>query len=545
MGAVKDLLDPETGERIGSRVSAPPCLKQIGKDNKKKKKVKEEKNKKWNPFSPMWRIYGALWPTTWEHLLAALILSTLLMIVDDPKLNHINKYLWLFSDFLYLDDRMPRMIRILGTSLVVGTVYFVMLAVTRQFLLKLLLSYMGWLYQPPKSRSKLVALWGLLVKIVGNKVNTARLYSYHNCLPRMPVPPLKATVKKLLDSVKPVLDKEEFKSIESEAEKFLAKTGFFPQLFLVLKSWWAPNYHTDWWEKYVYLMCRSPLPICSNYYVLDYHSFNPTKKQSARAAALMVFARLFRKKVESHSLEPIVLRDTIPLCMEQYKRMFATARVPGKEIDEYQQNRNSQHFVILVKGCYYMINNFDESGKEVHAMDFQRQVEWLMADAKEKSIGLSEAEWRVAALTGCERTKWHNVRNKHFGSGLNKESLKAIEESICVIVLSDAEFSNVDDRCRYAMHGDGASIWYDKTFNAVIFKDGRLGLNFEHGWSDAPVPCHLAEYAQRLEANYRIYNEEGDIKPFWLPSDQRSPDSFNPSKCLISPEHLQWEMNGS
>lgn len=57
------------------------------------------------------------------------------------------------------------------------------------------------------------------------------------------------------------------------------------------------------------------------------------------------------------------MRDTIPLCMDQYKRMFATARIPGKEIDEYQQNRNSQHFVIFYNGSYYKLDNFDSAGK--------------------------------------------------------------------------------------------------------------------------------------------------------------------------------------
>lgn len=38
------------------------------------------------------------------------------------------------------------------------------------------------------------------------------------------------------------------------------------QRFLVLKSWWASNYVTDWWEQYVYLYGRSSIMINSNYY---------------------------------------------------------------------------------------------------------------------------------------------------------------------------------------------------------------------------------------------------------------------------------------
>ena len=38
------------------------------------------------------------------------------------------------------------------------------------------------------------------------------------------------------------------------------------QRYLYLKSWWATNYVTDWWELYVYLYGRSSIMINSNYY---------------------------------------------------------------------------------------------------------------------------------------------------------------------------------------------------------------------------------------------------------------------------------------
>ena len=45
-----------------------------------------------------------------------------------------------------------------------------------------------------------------------------RLYSYQNSLPRMNVPPLKQTVKKFLESVKPILSTEEYDKMEIEAK---------------------------------------------------------------------------------------------------------------------------------------------------------------------------------------------------------------------------------------------------------------------------------------------------------------------------------------
>ena len=45
------------------------------------------------------------------------------------------------------------------------------------------------------------------------------------------------------------------------ARKFLVEEGPKLQRYLVLKSWYATNYVTDWWEKYVYLIGRSPIVI--------------------------------------------------------------------------------------------------------------------------------------------------------------------------------------------------------------------------------------------------------------------------------------------
>lgn len=35
--------------------------------------------------------------------------------------------------------------------------------------------------------------------------------------------------------------------------------------------------------------------------------------------------------------------------------------------------------------------------------------------------------------------------------------------------------------------------WFDKTFTLVVFKNGKMGLNAEHSWADAPIIGHLWE----------------------------------------------------
>ena len=62
------------------------------------------------------------------------------------------------------------------------------------------------------------------------------------------------------------------------------------------------------------------------------------------------------------------------------------------------------------------------------------------------------------------------------------------------VVLDSHSFSDMTARSNYLIHGDGKSFWFDKSFNAVVFSDGRSGLNCEHSWGDAPVMAYISEY---------------------------------------------------
>ena len=58
---------------------------------------------------------------------------------------------------------------------------------------------------------------------------------------------LKYVSEKLLESLKPLCSTEEFEEFEREAKVFENTLGSRLQHILSLKSWWAPNYVTDWW----------------------------------------------------------------------------------------------------------------------------------------------------------------------------------------------------------------------------------------------------------------------------------------------------------
>jgi len=71
--------------------------------------------------------------------------------------------------------------------------------------------------------------------------------------------------------------------------------------------------------------------------------------------------------------------------------------------------------------------------------------------------------------------------------------------------------------------------WFDKSFNLVVYKDGRFGLNAEHSWADAPIVSYLAEETLGYEYLSLAYNDDGTVK------SSTTSDS-------IKPERIRWSI---
>lgn len=61
------------------------------------------------------------------------------------------------------------------------------------------------------------------------------------------------------------------------------------------------------------------------------------------------------------------------------------------------------------------------------------KINFLMLVNSFLSQASTEAECRIPALTGSERNSWARVRREHFTSGINKNSLQAIEEALFLV----------------------------------------------------------------------------------------------------------------
>ncbi|OQS06413.1 choline/Carnitine O-acyltransferase [Thraustotheca clavata] len=401
----------------------------------------------------------------------------------------------------------------------------IVLMSVHRLILRVLLSYRGWIYLGPGEKSRVVMLWAGIVKVVGGK--DPLTYSYQSALPRMSVPALKDTIERYLKSVHPLMDEEEYNKMVALAKEFETTEGPRMQKYLVLKSWFADNYITDWWEKYVYLKGRTSLMINSNYYVLPPRTHIPTNNQLARAAGMLRQLMVFKQNLDREQLPPLMLRGIVPMCMAQYERIFCTTRTPGREQDGLERFVSSKHIGVNYRGRWFKMPLYRKGtyGQLLSAYDMERQLQSIVA----ATTG-NVPEAHLSALTAADRTAWANHRDTFFSDGINKKSLSVIESAIMVLYLDDSCPNEMAELGRSLIHGNGANRWFDKSLTLVVFANGRCGMNVEHAWADAPVVAHLWEEVCTREVIDQMYDANGHCKKPSNALDQLPP-------CKL----LQWD----
>ncbi|KAI4878105.1 hypothetical protein NFI96_027895, partial [Prochilodus magdalenae] len=415
-------------------------------------------------------------------------------------------------------------------GVLVGTGLWVAIIFTMRNILRSLLSWHGWMSERHGKVTWKTRIWLVLVKIFSG-IQTPTLYSFQTSLPHLPVPAVKDTMKRYLESVRPLLDDEEYKRMEELALDFQKNLGPKLQWYLKLKSLWATNYVSDWWEEYIYLRGRSPIMVNSNYYAMDFLYVFPSQLQAARAGNAIHSIMLYRRKLDRAQIKPLLLQNSIPMCSSQYECMFNTSRIPGIDSDTLQHMSDSRHIVVYHKGRYFKVGMFYD-GRLLLPREIEQQMERIIADTSEPQPG----EEKLAALTAGNRVPWACARDAYLRQGKNRHSLDAVEKAAFFVTLDDTEQGHdpdnpVESLSSYAkslLHGKCYDRWFDKSFNLIVYKNGTMGLNAEHSWADAPIIGHLWEHV--LSMDHKLsYAPEGHCKG-------------QPHRNLPGPQRLQWNI---
>ncbi|NXH04889.1 CPT1A palmitoyltransferase, partial [Loxia leucoptera] len=464
-------------------------------------------------------------PSSWLIVVVG-VMSTMYAKID-PSLGIIAKINRTLDTTGYMSNQTQNIV----SGVLFGTGLWVALIVTMRYSLKMLLSYHGWMFSEHGKLSAGTKFWMTLVKLFSGR--KPMLYSFQTSLPRLPVPAVKDTVNRYLESVRPLMDDEKFKRMEGLAKDFAFNLGPRLQWYLKLKSWWATNYVSDWWEEYIYLRGRGPIMVNSNYFAMDFLSLYPTTLQAARAGNVIHAILLYRKKLDRQEIKPILLMgSTVPLCSAQWERMFNTSRIPGEESDTLQHVKDSKHIVVYHKGRYFKVWLYHD-GRLLRPREIEQQIQRILDDGSEPQPG----EKKLAALTAGDRVPWAKARQAYFSRGKNKQSLDAVEKAAFFVTLDDEEqgyrkedpVRSLDAYAKSLIHGKCYDRWFDKTFTLIIFKNCRMGLNAEHSWADAPIVGHLWENVMATEYLELGYSVDGHCRG-------------DPNPNIPNPTKLQWEI---
>ncbi|XP_032469960.1 carnitine O-palmitoyltransferase 1, brain isoform isoform X4 [Phocoena sinus] len=407
----------------------------------------------WNDF--LTGVFPAS-PLSWLFLFSAIQLAWFLQL--DPSLGLMEKIKELLPDW---GGQHHRLRGVLAAALFASCLWGALIF-TLHVALRLLLSYHGWLLQPHGAMSSRTKTWLALVRIFSGR--RPMLFSYQRSLPRQPVPSVQDTVRKYLESVRPVLSDEDFDWTAALAREFLRLQASLLQWYLQLKSWWASNYVSDWWEEFVYLRSRNSLMVNSNYYMMDFLYVTPTPVQAARAGNAVHALLLYRHRLNRQEILPTLLMGMRPLCSAQYEKIFNTTRIPGVHKDHIRHLRDSRHVAVFHRGRFFRLGTHTQSGL-LSPRALEQQFQRILDDPSPAC----PHEEHLAALTA-------------------------------------------------------APSWFDKSFSLIVFSNGKLGLSVEHSWADCPISGHMWEFTLATECFQLGYAADGHCKghpDLSLPQPQR------------------------
>nr|XP_055029635.1 carnitine O-palmitoyltransferase 1, muscle isoform isoform X2 [Misgurnus anguillicaudatus] len=428
-------------------------------------------------------------PSSWLIVVIA-IMSTMYARID-PSMGMIDK----IKTSLPVSEFMTVQTQTVFSAILFATAVWYSFILLIRYILKALLSYHGWIFESHGKMSFSSKVW---------------LY---------------------LESVRPLLDDEQYKQMEVVANDFKMDPAPKFQKYLVLKSWWATNYVSDWWEEYIYLRGRGPIMVNSNFYTMDLLYVIPTHRQAARAANAVHAMLQYRRKLERGELTPLRALGIVPMCSFQYERMFNTTRIPGIDTDFVQHLKDRKHLVVYHRGRFFKLHLY-YGGRHLWPSELEMQFQRILDDKTEPQTG----ELKLAALTAGNRIPWARARLKYFSEGINRASLDAIEAAAFFLTLDDEahgydpeNIRSLDLYAKSLLHGKCYDRWFDKSFNLIVYKNGKMGINTEHSWADAPIIGHMWEYVLATDCFQLGYTEEGHCKG-------------DVNKGLAPPTRLQWDI---
>ncbi|KAJ6455968.1 acyltransferase ChoActase/COT/CPT [Mycena vitilis] len=320
-------------------------------------------------------------------------------------------------------------------------------------------------------------------------------------LPKLPIPPLEDTCRRYLEALKALQSEHEHEQTRAAVKQFLEKDG--PNIQEVLVKWAEDkdSYIEEFWYE-SYLSHTDPVVLALNpFFVLENDPTPDRGTQLPRAAALIVSSLGFIHDLRAELLEPDSVRG-IPLDMDQYTRLFGTARIPTERGCKMRTNPHSRHVVVLRRGQFYWFDVLDDENRPVLTeREVIRNLQAIVTDA-DKTHRSEVARSAIGVLSTENRKEWSRLRSTISTDSNNASCLEIVDNALFMVCLDDATPGGLAELCANFLCGtyelDGGvqvgtctNRWYDK-LQIIVCADGAAGINFEHTGVDGHTVLRFA-----------------------------------------------------
>jgi len=370
-----------------------------------------------------------------------------------------------------------------------------------------------------------------------NNNKTTSTFENQSSLPRLPIPDLNDTLSRFTETVRPLLTPTQLEQTQATILNFLANEG--PELHTKLQEYDAKgakdasigSYIEEFWND-AYLVPETSVVLNLNPFFLLEEDADAkiAKDQIKRASALAFYSLKLAASLKNETMTPDVIKGT-KLCMDQFRSLFGSCRIPASERDYVEVDRDSSHVVVLYQNQFYYFRGLwprstdDEEVKvAVNESDIAQMLKTIVDDAK-KTPKAESVEHALGGLTTLPRNHWADIRKQLITvSGNNKSSLEVLSSALFVLVLDDFTPANVSEAAANMLHGthkmalrssssnkdssnhnDEVSLspkayyqagtccnrFYDK-LQLIVCEDGSAGINFEHSAIDGHTALRFA-----------------------------------------------------
>ncbi|KAL2078275.1 hypothetical protein ACEWY4_025960 [Coilia grayii] len=337
-------------------------------------------------------------------------------------------------------------------------------------------------------------------------------------LPKVPVPPLHQTLDMYLRCMRHLVPDQKFRATRAIVEEFGKAGGVGEMLQRKLQERMdrTENWVYDFWLHDMYLNNRLALPVNSSpVMVLPRQSFKDRKDFLRFAARLIAGVLDYKEMLDTGALPVEQARGQLtqgvqwdPLCMDQYTRIFSCYRRPGPKQDTQLEPKagtgakaQAEFIIVACKNQFFVL--------EVAVKSRRLGDTELLVQLERISKMAENAEERLppmGLLTSDGRTDWAHAWDILMKDATNRETLDAMERSLCLVCLDEASASGGggadltdSERAMLMLHGgghgrNGANRWYDKPMQFVVGADGVCGVVCEHSQFEGIVLVHCTEH---------------------------------------------------